>query len=185
MRLEPVEKPESWLLKLAYWVSRRQLGAVISPLKVIYARAPALARLGYRIQQTVEKGISLDPELKLLITTQSSLLNGCSFCADLHRAQALQARIGLEKFKDLLEVDKSSRFSEREKAALRYTEEITCHRQVNDATFEALRGHFSEQEIVEITWLNAVGNYYNLMAVPLQIESDELAELAARRLAAA
>ena len=32
--------------------------------------------------------------------------------------------------------------------------------------------HFSESEIVEITWLNAVHNYYNLMNIPLEIESD-------------
>ena len=37
----------------------------------------------------MEKGLSLDSELVLLITTQSSLINGRTFCADLHRAQAV------------------------------------------------------------------------------------------------
>ena len=51
----------------------------------------------------------------------------------------------------------------------------------SDETFEGLRKHFGEREIVDLTWLNAVGNYYNLMAVPLGIESDGLEEIALRR----
>ena len=43
MRLEPIEKPRGLLMRIAYWLSRRQLGGVMSPLKVIYARAPKLA----------------------------------------------------------------------------------------------------------------------------------------------
>ncbi len=35
--------------------------------------------------------------------------------------------------------------------------------------------------IVEITWLNALGNFFNLMAVPLQLESDDLLSLALER----
>jgi hypothetical protein len=43
MRLAPIEKPPGLLLRIAYWLSRRQLGGVMSPLKVIYARAPSLS----------------------------------------------------------------------------------------------------------------------------------------------
>ena len=105
MRLEPIEKPRGLLMRIAYWLSRRQLGRVMSPLKVIYARAPA-RRLAGALDRAdaMETGLSLEPELRLLVTTQSSLLNGCTFCADLHMAQAVQARIGLEKFKALLDV---------------------------------------------------------------------------------
>ena len=39
----------------------------------------------------------------------------------------------------------------------------------------------SEKQIVEVTWLNAIGNFFNLMAVPLQLESDDLTALALRR----
>ena len=177
MRLEPIE-PRSLLLRIASWLSRRQLGAVISPIRIVYARAPRLARATFGISRAVEGGLHLDPELVLLVTTQSSLLNGCGFCADLHRAQAVRAKIGLEKFDGLLDVDESPHFTERERAALRYTAETTRERKVSDATFGALRKHFDEREIVELTWLNAVGNFFNLLAVPLEMESDGLTELA-------
>ena len=181
MRLEPIEKPRGLLLRLAYWLSRRQLGKVMSSLAVIYGRAPALAWPGAWIVRAMDRGLSLDRELRLLITTQSSLLNGCSFCADLHMAQAVQARLGLDKFKALPDFATSSLFSERERAVLAYTEDVTRRRGVSDAVFETLRKHASEKEIVEITWLNAIGNMFNLMAVPLQLESDELMPLALRR----
>jgi len=181
MRLEPIEKPQGLLMRLAYWLSRRQLGRVMSSIKVIYARSPAVAWPGVWIVRAMERGLSLEPELRLLITTQSSLLNGCTFCADLHMAQAVQARIGLAKFKALPDFATSPMFSERERAVLAYTEEVTRRRSASDDVFETLRKHASEKEIVEITWLNAVGNFFNLMAVPLQLESDDFTALALRR----
>jgi AhpD family alkylhydroperoxidase len=181
MRLEPIERPKGLLMKLAYWMSRRQMGAVISPLKVVYARSSRIARVGFGIVRTLESGLTLDRELALLVISQSSLLNGCSFCADLHLAQAVQAKLGRDKWRDLERFDTSSHFSDRERAALAYSAEATRSRCVSDATFEGLRAHFDEREIVEITWLNAVGNYFNLLAMPLGLESDGLAEIALSR----
>ena len=181
MRLEPIERPRGVLLRLAYWMSRRRMGAVIAPLKTIYARSSRIARAGFGLVRTMESGLSLDPELGLLVVTQSSLLNGCSFCADLHTAQAVQARIGREKWADLARYASSPHFDARERAALAYTEQATRQRHVDDEVFETLREHFGDREIVEITWLNAVGNYFNLLAMPLGLESDGLAEIALAR----
>jgi len=180
MRIEPIEKPNSLMMRFAYWMSRRQLGKVIAPMKILYARSPKIARAGYQIVRTME-GLSLDRELSLLVTTQSSLINGCTFCADLHQAQLVQEKIGLDKFKDLARFAESPHFSESEKAALAYTEEVTRTRSCCDATFETLRKHFDETEVVELTWLNAIGNYFNLIAVPLGAESDGLTEIALSR----
>jgi AhpD family alkylhydroperoxidase len=181
MRLEPIETPPTLIMKLAYWMSRRQLGGVMSPLKVVYARSPKLGMLGYRMNQVAEKGLVIDPDLALLIETQSSAMNQCGFCHDLHLAQAIQANLGLERFKDILDFEKSPHFSNRERAALAYTGAITQREKVSDEIFEVLRKHYDEREIVEITWLNALSNYYNLMAVPLEIESDGFASLAEAR----
>jgi AhpD family alkylhydroperoxidase len=181
MRLTPIERPRSLLVRIGYWMSRRQLGAVVTPLKVVYARAPRLALLSLRIGRLFEKGTTLDPELLLLVATQASLLNGCGFCADLHRAQAVRARLSLDKLGDLLDWEASPRFSEPERAALAYTAEVTRSRKASDATFEALRRHFDERQIIELTWANAASNYFNLLAVPLGLESDGLAELALAR----
>ena len=54
-------------------------------------------------------------------------------------------------------------------------------RQAGDETFAALRRHFSERQIVELTWLNAVGNYLNLQARPLGLAPDEACAIPAKR----
>ena len=47
-------------------------------------------------------------------------------------------------------------FSEREKAALRYADRLfTDHHAVDDAQWEELRGRFSEDELLELTWVLA------------------------------
>jgi len=51
------------------------------------------------------------------------------------------------------------------------------------STFAALRAHFDDEQIVAITWLNAVENYFNLLNAPLEIESDGLCAIAERRTA--
>ena len=47
-------------------------------------------------------------------------------------------------------------FSEREKAALRYADRLFAdHHAVDDALWEQLRGHFTEDELLELTWVLA------------------------------
>ncbi len=171
-RLAPIEQPKGFLLRFAYWGTRRMFGKVMTPLKVVTARVPESAKLTMAIQKFQKKGLTLDLELQLLIADQASTINGCSFCLDLGRAMALRSNLGLAKFQALEEYRTSPLFTERERAALAYTEEATRNKKVSDATFENLRKHFSERQIVEITLMNAIENMYNLTNRPLGIGSD-------------
>jgi alkylhydroperoxidase family enzyme len=60
-------------------------------------------------------------------------------------------------------------------------DEATRSKTVGDATFERLREQFSEREIVEITFLNAIENFYNLINLPLEIEEDGLCAIQQQR----
>jgi alkylhydroperoxidase family enzyme len=108
-------------------------------------------------------------------------VNGCLFCDDLEAARALRRRVLTRADLDALPSFRTSeRFSEAEKAALAYVEEINTTRTVSSETFASLRKHFTEREIVRITWLNAVGNYLNLQAKPLGLESEGYCAIAPR-----
>ncbi|NIT57730.1 MAG: hypothetical protein GWN00_16315 [Aliifodinibius sp.] len=109
-------------------------------------------------------------------------MNGCDFCNDLAQAQAIQKAIGTEKFRTLDDYQISPQFSEAERAALSYVEEINLDSQVNHATFDELQKHFNETEIIEITWLNVIENYFNLLTLPLGIETNNLRPLVERHL---
>jgi alkylhydroperoxidase family enzyme len=97
---------------------------------------------------------------------------------------AIREHLGEEKFDSLAEYRTSPLFSDRERAALAYVEEATRNRRASDAAFQELRKHFSEREIVEITWVNASENYYNLLNLPLEIESDGFCAIAHAQTAA-
>ena len=178
MRLEPIEQPTTLMMRLAYWMTRRQLGKVLTTMKVLYPRVPGLMKLSWEITKFETRGIRLEPAVHYLIAALVSQINRCDLCVDLTLAMAMRQHLDMDKFAALSEYRTSPRFSDRERAALQYVEEITRRRHVSDATFDALREHFKEWEIVEITWLNAVHNYYNLINVPLGIESDGLCSLA-------
>ena len=181
MRLKPIEKPTGLMMRIAFWATKKQFGKVITPMKVVYTRVPELMKVGREIVEFETKGIKLEPELHFLIGTFASQINGCDFCVDIGRAFAIRQQVGMKKFDALHEYRTSPLFSVRERAALSYVEEETRTRQASDATFEELRRHFNEREIVEITWLNAIHNYYNMVNLPLEIESDGLAEIARNR----
>ena len=67
MRLPPIERPRSLLLRMAYQISIRQFGRVLRPFKVIYARKPRLLILAGLIDRMMRHGLSLEPSLRLLI----------------------------------------------------------------------------------------------------------------------
>jgi alkylhydroperoxidase family enzyme len=174
LRLPPIEEPPSLMMRAVYAYSQRTFGKVLMPMKVIYARVPALATLAQKIIKTHDK-LSLDTELRFLVQVKVSQLNGCPFCEDISLAGAVQKRIGVERFRDLSEYSTSDAYSPREKAALAFAEEATLHRKVSEATWKQMHENFSETEIVELTWLNAAENYFNLQAGILGIGSDHLA----------
>lgn len=183
MRLAPIDRPAGLFGKVVYWMTKRRLGKVITPMKVIYARLPGLFRLAYQQVQIVEKQISLPPEINILVRTWPAMINECTFCVDIAKAAALYQHVTLDKIEALPSWRTSPLFDDRERAALAYVEEATRHKHVSDATFAELQRHFNEREIVEITWLNALENYYNLLNLPLGIEADGLCAIAQRRAA--
>ena len=174
MRLEPIEKPRGLLNRIAYWMARRELGKVPSVIQVVYARSRPLAMLGYRMRQFTEKGVKLEPSLRLLIPIAVAEANGCGFCVDIGRAIAVEKGIGLDKFNAIAEYETSELFSDRERAALAYAREAGGGAHVSDPTFERLRKHFDEREIIDVTAMIAVERFYNGIAIPLGLEADGL-----------
>lgn len=172
-RLTPIEEPDSWWVWLAYkWMEWTE-GTVITPVKVIQARLPESLRHAYETQK-LEQALSLSPALRLLLKRHVAVLNGCAFCVDLAEAHAQDHEVDVQTLRESVDYETSDRFSDAERAALAYAEAVTEDVHVEDEVFAVLQDHFSEREIVEITWLCATENYYNRLNAPLRIESDGL-----------
>jgi len=74
----------------------------------------------------------------------------CDYCGNQRSIKAAGAGVIEDHVRDLLNFEKSTRYSEREKAALAYAEAITWHLDTDDAFWERLQRHFSEPELVEL-----------------------------------
>lgn len=155
-------------------LSRRTFGKVIAPLRYVYGRSLPALQVSVRILRA-ERRLSLPPGTRVLIRYYTSHLNGCPFCSDLAAYAAHKADPAFRKWQEFAHFATSERFTAREKALLAYLEQIAMTVSVTDEVFEALQVHFSEKEIVEITWLNATEHYFNRIAIPLGLPSDGLA----------
>lgn len=169
------------MMRMAYWGMKRQMGKVMTPVKVVTARMPGSLKFTNEIVKFETKRVRLEPELHYMIVALVSQINGCSFCTDLARSMAIRESISLGKLNALSEYRTNPLFSPRERAALAYVEEATRCKVVSDATFGELHKHFEDWEIVEITWLDALENYYNLINIPLEIGSDGFCALVQKR----
>lgn len=180
MRLEPIERPNGLMLRVGFWFARRKFGKVITPMKVVTARVPKSMRLSYEMAKLMEHGFSLDPDLQFLLHVHISEVNQCHFCIDIGKALVLSQGKSLDKIDKLACYRQDPIFTPAERAALAYVEEVSQTKTASDATFAELRRHFNDQQIAEITLLNALENCYNLTNRPLGIESDGLCALIRR-----
>jgi alkylhydroperoxidase family enzyme len=81
----------------------------------------------------------------------------CEFCGNQRSIKAAQAGAVVEDdVKELINFESSSRFTEKEKAALAYAEAITWDLPVDDRFWARLHAHFSEPELVEIGYFIAL-----------------------------
>ena len=177
-RLEPIEKPKGLKLRIAYWATGRPYGRVPTPIKVVVSRMPKSIKAFTEIGKFEMKGIRLDKSLHHMIGTFVAGINGCGSCLDLGRAMAVQESLDMDKFNALPGYQTSPLFSDKERTALAYAEETTRYKRVSDNTFEELREHFSDEDIVDITRIVEIQYYYKMLNIPLEIHSDGLCYIA-------
>lgn len=99
------------------------------------------------------RNCGLDHSLLELVKLRASQINGCAHCIDMH-SKELRADGESEQRLYLLSAWRESPFySERERAALAWTEAVTlvANSQVPDDVYEQARAQFSEEELVNLT----------------------------------
>ncbi len=80
----------------------------------------------------------------------------CEYCGNQRSIKAARAGAVEEDYRDLIEFERSTRYDERQKAALSYAEAITWDLPTDDAFWARLHRHFSEPELVEIGYFIAL-----------------------------
>ncbi|HEV7393005.1 MAG TPA: hypothetical protein VGO08_15285 [Burkholderiales bacterium] len=74
----------------------------------------------------------------------------CEFCGNQRSIKAFTQNLDEAQTDDLINFEKSARYTDKQKAALAYAEAITWRLETDDAFWNRLHGHYSEPELVEL-----------------------------------
>jgi AhpD family alkylhydroperoxidase len=109
----------------------------------------------------------LDLGLLNLVRLRASQINGCAYCLDMHWKDLRAAGEGEQRLCSLDAWRECPYYSERERAALAWTEAVTliASGHVPDAVYEAVRTHFSERELADLTLAVAAINAWNRLSI--------------------
>lgn len=179
--LAPIENPESLIMKLVYFFTRRQFGRVLTPLKVHSARLPIAFGMFYGKISELDKKLVLPAETVMLVREQVARTNVCLFCIDIGRYYTIKSSMNLAKFDALEQYRSSPLFSAKERAALDYATELTRDKKINPETINRLKESFTDREICEIVWLVASEHVYNITNIGLNIHSDMLCNITKKK----
>jgi len=114
----------------------------------------------------------LEIPLLHLIKLRASQINGCAYCIDMHWKDARSVGDSEQRLYSLDAWRESPYYSERERAALAWTEAVTLitDGHAPDQVYEEVRRHFSEKELADLTLAVATINAWNRLAIASRTE---------------
>ena len=130
-------------------------------------QAPALLQKYLDFSMAVGRDGSVEQGLLHLIDIRASQMNGCAFCVDMHVKQAYLHKESALRLHHVAVWHESPLFTERERAALAWTEALTRMPAggVPDALYEQVREHFTDQELTVLTFQIMAINGWNRISV--------------------
>src|SRR3954447_23033944 len=123
------------------------------------------AQAMYGLEQYVRNS-GLDKRLVELIKVRCSQINGCAYCIDMHTKDARAEGETEQRLYGLSAWRETPFYSERERAALEWTEALTliAGHEVTDELFARVREQFSEEELVNLSLAVIEINGWNRLA---------------------
>jgi AhpD family alkylhydroperoxidase len=125
---------------------------------------------GYRAMAALNRYVEdcgLEPLLLELVKMRASQINGCAYCLDMHSKDARALGESEQRLYALNAWRETPFYTERERAALLWTEQLTLISQEHapDAVYARVREHFSEEELVNLTLAIVTINGWNRLAI--------------------
>ena len=172
-----------WRRVAALWrgvVAHRDHRAAPPPHPAGSRVLPAYAALArYQVGAT-----QLEPRLRMLVTQLAAERSRCRWCIEQGRHAWREAHLPMASLRTLRQYVTSTSFSDRERAALRFTDAVAQYTDADDGRpLEALtraRRHFSEPEIAALTAAVAAMHFFNPITGELGADAEPQDEGAAR-----
>jgi AhpD family alkylhydroperoxidase len=131
-----------------------------------YTASPDALKAMIALETAVSK-LPLEKNLIELVKLRTSQINGCAFCLDMHSADALKGGESERRLATLSAWRETPFFTERERAALAWTESLTLISQTHapDEDYELATAQFDAKELVDLTVAITTINAWNRLAI--------------------
>jgi AhpD family alkylhydroperoxidase len=142
----------------------------MSTLRLSYWTLSPDAYKGFSATKKALEKSSLGKQLIELVWLRISQINGCAFCLEMHAKTLRAGGVPDAKLDSLAGWRVGEHFTERERAALAWTEALTHVDQTHapDEIFEPLKFHFSDVEIADLSFAIALMSAFNRLAIGMR-----------------
>lgn len=132
----------------------------------------------YKAMFGLEKYLStstIDKVLLDLIKIRASQINGCAYCIDIHTVEAMKIGETQRRIFALSAWWESPLFTEKEKAVLKLTEEVTMitTKGLSTETYQEIEKFFTENEIAQLIMQVGTINLWNRIAVSTRLTHEK------------
>ena len=140
----------------------------------IFAAAPALLKDWQKAMTDLSRAASFDPMLAELVKLRASQINCCANCINLHVLEAKEKGETDQRIYLLPAWREAPCYSDRERAALEWTEALTrlSEGDAHTEAYQTLKAHFSDEEQVKLTMTINIINGWNRIAAGFGLFAD-------------
>ncbi|HLG64986.1 MAG TPA: carboxymuconolactone decarboxylase family protein [Ktedonosporobacter sp.] len=133
--------------------------------------APGAYRAMSQLEQYV-RNCGLERSLIELVKIRASQINGCAYCLDMHTKDARAAGESEQRIYLVSAWREAPFYSERERAALEWTEALTliAENEVSDELYERVKPHFTDEELVNLSLAIVTINGWNRLTISSRSE---------------
>jgi AhpD family alkylhydroperoxidase len=141
----------------------------MTPRMNIFQTAPEAVKAMVAVEAAIEKS-GIEHNLLELVRLRASQINGCAYCIYMHVKDLVKHRENEMRLHLLDGWRHSPLFTDRERAALNWTEVLTrvAETHAPDADYALLRGQFDENEIAHLTLVIGAINLWNRVQIGLR-----------------
>jgi AhpD family alkylhydroperoxidase len=120
----------------------------------------------------LQPGRKLEPRYRELAILRTAIVGDCRFEYSQHLKVARTIGLSDEKLRAVKGWAASDQFDQAERAVMAAADELIGRNLVEDATFAALKRHFSDEQIVELLLVIATYRMHGLLVRALHLEFD-------------
>jgi uncharacterized peroxidase-related enzyme len=154
------------------WDRMKTYGAFENQAGVMAHRTPIFGHVWTLLVELADEAVLPKRYLELCLVT-ASLLNRCSYCVSHHVPKLAVQGISPEGAEQLLDYANHPELDDIDKLVVEYAIAVTHNwNRTGDAIFARLREHFTEAQIVEITWRTALCGAFNRFNDILQLDVE-------------